>query len=420
MGGYAANMEIIKEFFTKSPLKWSSKFNLEASFKNFKYKIYSENRLKKMIKMKHKSKISLMLILSVIMLLILVSDVSAYKRLCLSKGQVIPSKQNPMFKCTHTTCIVCVTAQNYPTHPNYCNDQAGCSIFGSEEDIIDNQPPVISITSPIGNKVYNNTKVLFDLKTNELAYIYYKDTSNSKNQWKPLSKKLTQSYKGEINFKDGLNNISIKAVDKKGNEKIVPVKFTIDSQTPKIKDVSPKKGFSEGNLSIKILESNPKSLKLFYGNSIKGMKTAAIALKNCTVNKESVTCNTKINLQDYNNQQISYYFLVEDIAGNKAQSKTATLDVDTVLPVINNPSSLISIEGKSASFNISVTEQNFLDVSYYDNSAKAPKWSKLCTSLKNGRCIKKISFSSGSHNIILKVTDKAGNFIIKQLNFKIN
>jgi hypothetical protein len=77
-------------------------------------------------------------------------------------------------------------------------------------------------------------------------------------------------------------------------------------------------------------------------------------------------------------------------------------------------------DNKNAYFNISITEPNFRDISYIDKNARKPIWSKICTSLKNWICYKKVLFSKGSHSIDVQVSDQAGNKIIKSFDFDIN
>ena len=362
--------------------------------------------------MKNKKQMIITASLTLIMtMLLLVSYASAYKLVCLTYGQSVPSSQNPRYTCHSDVCQLCLTDTNYPTAPGYClhgGGTGGCE--GGGNTTLDTQPPVLTINSPIENQIYNSRQVIFDLKTNEPASIFYTDNINGRGVWKKIANGI-ESYQRGISFKDGLNDITIRATDRNGNSVEILKKFSVDSTKPKIKKTLPSKGFADGNFEIQFVEANPKSLILNYGNSATGQKTAALNLNSCEIIKGLSTCRINVDLSSYNNQNINFWFALSDIADNLVTSKSITLSVDALNPIINNPGSMYIKNGKYVYFSININEPNLDEVSYIDNSASNPRWTKICTKLKNGLCEKKITLKSGTHEIEIMVSDKAGNSI---------
>lgn len=75
-------------------------------------------------------KVMILMVGFVLVGLMLISNVSAFKHLCLSRGQSVPSNSIKRFTCNSDLCTICVTDNLYPTHPGYCNTMGGCSILG--------------------------------------------------------------------------------------------------------------------------------------------------------------------------------------------------------------------------------------------------------------------------------------------------
>ena len=68
---------------------------------------------------------------------------------------------------------------------------------------------------------------------------------------------------------------------------------------------------------------------------------------------------------------------------------------------------------------ISVMEDNFDSVKYIDNNSKLPRWTTICSSLKNNVCSKLILLSTGAHSLDFKVSDKAGNTALRHIDITI-
>ena len=139
-------------------------------------------------------------------------------------------------------------------------------------------------------------------------------------------------------------------------------------------------------------------------------------LNKCTELKGYTECYINLALSNYNNQNINYYFTVEDIVGNKDSSRSYNILVDTSPPVINNPDSFVQKSGRYIYFDIDITETNFDEAtySYIDNRGRL-KEKRICSSLKNGRCIRKVTFNDEYDYQKIKVLDEAGNSVEKEI-----
>ena len=358
----------------------------------------------------------------ILIALMSVSYVSAYKLLCLTNGQKLPPNlAKPRYFCEHDTCTVCVTDNYYPTDLKLCNKQPNCNAYNPGNDtggVLDTKPPVLTVNSPLDNAKYNSKYVLFSLATDEASTLYY--SLDNGERWSRLAS-LVKSFSKSISFKDGLNNITIKAIDNNNNEYIVIRSFYVDSTKPKITKTLPGKGFANGKFEAWFTEANPFSVTLDYGNLITGRRTANVPVASCTAIdlKGKYYCSIDVSLADYNNQNIDYKFKVVDIVGNSIESKAITLKVDSAKPVVTN-SPIYTINGKYVTFKLNITEANFDKVVYMDNSLLRPSWKSLCSSLKNNVCEKKITFGRGTHNVDVKVLDDAGNEWNQIISFDID
>lgn len=375
-----------------------------------------------MVKTNNTTKTIISFLVIALMIVVFAKDVSAYQKLCLTKGQVVPSEEIQRYKCKFDHCEVCTTDNLYPTAPGYCGSIAGCTPLGGGPGI-DVTPPVLTINSPTNDALYNTRKVHFDLHTNEIADLLYIDNVNGRGRWSSLAKN-TMAYNKDLSFKDGLNNITIRAKDNKGNIVDTVKVFRVDSQKPKLKGGE---ADNQGGFTVSFTELNPKTLKFHYGNTQSGFGNLAFNLAaECHAGKGAGTmdCSKTMSysnyialLSSYNGETMEYWFEIEDLAGNVATTKRVKMDVDTVAPVIN--SLLHTINGKNVEFTIGVTEPNLNDVSYKDLLDSKSKWKKLCSKLTNGMCVKKVSFKPGNHQVSIQVSDKFGNSVAQSVNFVI-
>lgn len=351
-----------------------------------------------------------LILITGIVIILLINNIMAYQRLCLGYGQSVPSNDIKRFTCFKDICDICVDDKRYPTHPGHCYSLPGCTIFGPRNN--DSDPPMINILSPIDQKYYDSRKVKIELRTNEPSAVYYKDNMLGYN-WKRFSNQIMY-YNNTLNFKEGINNITFKAMDRFGNTNYVTRVFYVDSKKPKISKVSYNKYFN-GNVSIEINEQNLKSVILYYGD-LSSSYAIELTSDKCIYNNSKYRCDYNINLKDYKNTSMQYYFKVEDKPGHVIISKNYDTIIDRTNPLINNPNNLFTINSNIVTFKINISEENFNSAYLIDENNKTIK---LCTKIYNGICEKKISFSKKEYNFRLIADDLAKNKIEQRINFTV-
>jgi len=274
---------------------------------------------------------------------------------------------------------------------------------------------VIFINSPTPNFNYSERRINIDLFVNqevdEIKYINYLVS-------RPINITLCKNclgYNKSKIFLEGFNNVTFMAIENNtiiGEENVA---FRLDSKEPRISRTTPRGGFASGIFDIEFIEDNPAGLILFYGNNIRNY---SLDIGNeCVLDRTRYKCQTKVDLEDFDGQEISYWFELSDIAGNVKVSRPIKLNVDTTNPVINSFVNLTN--GRRVTFIFNVTKQNFEEINYIDFSASRPREIRLCSRLNNGICSVTKSFTSGSHNLTINVLDKAGNSVQRFMSFVI-
>ena len=304
----------------------------------------------------------------------------------------------------------CWISGSYPvclTLPLECSGTGGGSV--------DEDPPVLEVFSPEQDAVYSNKNILLDVESSEQADISYHNEGDV-GPWKQVCNNCW-SYSGNRNFQEGLNDLTFKAVDNAGNIGWHSLQFRVDSQKPQVKKTEPKNGFASGDFHIEFKEGNPTELMVHFGNGNFGFVEHEVDLTNeCENDDVNFECDTNADLSPYDNQNIEYYVILKDIAGNLDQSNTEDLSVDYTPPKMD--SFEYDVNGKYVTFVLEVSELNFDRAQYMDNTDLKPKWNNLCTKLdENNVCEKKVSFNDGTHDVNLRVLDKAGNEVVSSTTF---
>ncbi len=290
--------------------------------------------------------------------------------------------------------------------------QTECSDSGSGGGI----PPVelpLSLTAIfpfLNNGFFTKTSFNLNIRTSKPCSIYLIDNTNG------LQRNLCSnciSYTRPYTFKQGANDITIRAV--KGNEiKNFDIKFIIDTKKPLISKTLPEQNkYASSVFTVFYSEENLKTVELYYGTSTSASNNKKQIL-NCTPGLKQ-SCSADVDLMEFDGKQINYWFKITDIANNIVESKKTKIYVDESAPKILNLSYIIS--KTYVTFKLKIEEKNLDKVYYYDNQDPRPKI--LCTSLKNGICEKKVSFRKGSHDVEIKVFDKAGSWDSKAVSFEI-
>jgi len=292
-----------------------------------------------------------------------------------------------------------------------------CEFTGS--GTIDSEPPIFNLLKPMEDELYTSRKVLVEFSLDERADVYFLDLINGRGRWKRVCSKCdagNPSYSRTASFKEGYNKITFRAVDVVGNEAFENVSFFVDSKKPKITRTEPRRGFSDGNFHVQFKEDNPKALKLYYGNDAHILDIE----EDCYMKRTKYYCDVSVNVEDYDGEEIEYWFTLEDRAGNIDESRIYDLEVDTTFPVIVNSEDFWTVDDRYIYFNMEIDEENFDEVTYtYFDSRGKPRERRLCSRLKDGICEKKKRFKEGHHEITISVWDDAGNVIGQGIEFDI-
>jgi len=352
-----------------------------------------------------------------VMFSLLVNAEVGYVWMCLRDGQSIPSAQTPYYTCdlklSDCCCEVCARAGDLDprgVHPTLCDDRTCNYVNGT----FDENPPNITINNPISQSIHTSSSILMDVTTSEPSKLERYDFT--KRKWVTICS-LCSHYSRERRFDDGEQILRIRATDRGGNGNENEVSFFVDSNDPRMGSTNPTRGYASGLFEVEFTEDNPDILTLYYGNLQTGMRDVQLDTNNDCLKDRKTACSKNVNLDDYSGQEIEYWFELVDIAGNSAESKKVILDVDSTFPIINNPNSMHTIDGKYVYFEIDVTELNLDEVGYIDNLDPKGRERRLCSKLDNGICEKKITFKDGPHDVTVYVIDEAGNQVGETVQF---
>jgi hypothetical protein len=270
--------------------------------------------------------------------------------------------------------------------------------------------PVLTTNNPIDGSVYNSRSILFDLETDQESDFFVTKRIHRPAGWKTLCRDTMECEKA-VPFREGDNRVLIKAVNSVGETITKVISFTIDTRKPKIHKIEPRRtSFTNGELfSVRYTEAQLDEVTLFYG-------TDSILKTNCESGKRKTCDFSNVDLSTYDGQEIDYWVQIKDVAGNIGTSKKTKINVDVTAPKVH----FYEYEQvrRRVNFVFEIEEKNFKEISYIDNTDKNPRWKKLCSKFRNGRCDTQKSFRNGNHILDIKVIDKAGNeeFVIQGEN----
>ncbi|MFA5857039.1 MAG: hypothetical protein WC867_06770 [Candidatus Pacearchaeota archaeon] len=307
---------------------------------------------------------------------------------------------------------------NYDSCCNITGKDSDCRIKTTFKNVTESYICNMTISSPAIGNIYNINKLPLTINTKfDVTRLEMVDYSTNK----PLKLTLCtedrntqcENFNKELIFSPGNHTLSIVAFTKDGKSQSLNTNFFIDSKEATTSIIEPKaQSYTNGKIfSVSYSEENLESITLYYGNE-------RIVKKDCLKGKNQ-KCSFELNLSKYNNQEIIFYFEIKDLAGNIKTTKKTNVKVDTVKPLITNPESLFTYNGINVYFKINVNEKNFQAIEYLDSlDGTNAKYKQLCSTLDTkGRCERMIGFKRGSHNVKIKVLDKAGNYITQDINF---
>ncbi len=376
-------------------------------------------------------KIRLICVLFVMMTIMSTAFILAndYTLVCLKKGEVMKySECNPAMPdmpCTSTLyCNYCTfigsKGKYCPTNPNKCNALGlSCTAKTNQTTPVDTEAPQISVCTPTDESIFSSKLQYLKCNADKTVDWYYEDLTDRSPRYQKICSK-TDSCLKSISFNEGENDIMVKALDLvsgKSTEK--EIVFVVDSKKPTIDKVMPQKDFANGLFTIKFKESNPQSLVLHYDS-----KTQDVDLTTCLRDDPKTICDVNVRQAEFDVKSVLYWFELTDIADSKVLSKKYNLKVDMTPPVLLNPDSFwsqgIGRDSKYIYLNMNIDEKNFDSVKYADSTYGNVDWRSVCSTLKYGKCVKKLTFSKkGSHFVELKITDDAGNQYSTAITFTV-
>ena len=266
--------------------------------------------------------------------------------------------------------------------------------------------PSIIINSPAASSNYSKKQILLDISANELATLSYID-----NETEIALCRNCKSFNNTKSFKDGLHNFTLIATDKAGNRNSDNFNIFIDSKIPKIRKISPSaNGFSNGNFTVQYTESNLSKVILYYKNQTSVLNQVMV---NSCISGTNQDCSAIVNLTGYEGQIISFLFNISD-SSREATSKINSVTIDTIKPGLNviSPINTTYISVNNLLLNMTTTET--ARISYSDNGSDFKNLCSACTKLKTNKF-----FADGSHNLLIKAIDPAGNTELKTVDFTV-
>ena len=314
--------------------------------------------------------------------------------------------------CQRSCCILCVSRS--PSRDCFGgNAQPMCSC--SQGTSTDLTAPVLTVNNPIENNVYAKRSVDFNISVSERSKLEYIDNNNAQKGFKFLCKNCLK-YNRKVNFKDGLNDISIRATDNGENTADKRIVFTLDSKKPSISKTEPKSGkYGNSDFNVYYDEESLVKTTLFYRIGA-STQYASVTTNEC---ERGTKKNCTISVNNLENGDLYYKFEIEDIAGRKAMSKEQKIIIDNIDPEItllypSLVSSEIKTYAKVLLLNLTISEKSDLIYKDLNGDNRFINLCKNCNSYNRN-----VRFKSGTHNIIIKALDKAGNMDEESLVFNI-
>jgi hypothetical protein len=272
-------------------------------------------------------------------------------------------------------------------------------------------PGKINVYSPVNGNVYDSRMVPINLTMSEKVRFQYAKYSDNGDPLVTLCRDCDEYGFSKLKkkpFDDGFHSMRIVIMFKNG-EVEENVDFIVDTLEPKIRKTSPNR-FSNGNFEMEFQEVNPEIILLGYGNDLVGYRYQEINSEDCEdSSRNRDLCKIWVNLTDYNNQEIYYWFSVTDILGRKDQSREKRVIADAKKPVVEDFN--YTTDRRRVEFKFEIDEDNFDEIKYIDYNDIFPREKRLCSRLKDGKCDISKHFKSGEHNLTISISDKAGNSV---------
>jgi len=298
---------------------------------------------------------------------------------------------------------------------NTIDNSGRSSQFSWDFDVSYNDTDYDMIVHMPEDGIYDNRKINFNITTTkEVEEISYINRNDNKPRWEKLCSNCDEygfNKKKTKRVREGENNLTFMAVDKFGDEREVNVLIFVDSKKPKISNTFPKKNsvVNGSFFSVKYIESDIKNVKLVFNPEIN--------LSGCLSGRNQ-ECSTSVDLSLYDNQTIEYHFEISDSISTTI-SKNVSVKVDTTSPVLTILIPNETEYGRKVPFNITISEEVKLE--YLDELEFKPTWRNLCRNCAEYGYlkVKEKSFKKGSHDLLIRAIDEAGNADIKNVSFSV-
>ena len=265
---------------------------------------------------------------------------------------------------------------------------------------VDTSTPVITVNQP-QNIIYNSRRIPLDVVVSENVLL-----SMIINEGR--EQRLCSSCDAEsriVTLNDGNYNMTFIAEDGAGHRSNNTIAFSIDANPPKITKTSPAKDSKEQslvNFTVTYKEENVQQVTLTYGLNASDPLTALTVPLICP-SGTNMKCSIVQDLSVLNNNNVEYFFTIEDSAGSMDISKITTFSVDASAPIflsILEPTMMV-YGTRNVPIILTLSEPVTLKA-----SVNGARQRVLCT--KCGAYNKSLSLRDGEYNITLEATDPSG------------
>lgn len=271
---------------------------------------------------------------------------------------------------------------------------------------IDNKVPVVTVSSPeakppVFQGLYTTRRIPLTVNVSENV-----ERLEMSIDWGRFSRLCGNCnyYNRVRSFDEGKHTLTIKATDKAGNEGYAEVQFIVDSVEPKIRSTSPEDGeFVKGlaNFTVEYDEEALYNVSLYYGVGGVFNKYSTNNYDICPPGRRQ-KCTLTIDLSDYDNKTVEYYFVVRSIFYNDS-SEINSVIVDSTNPMIT----LQYPENKTYDTNYVRLLMNVSEKVELLKSVNGNRFTRLCN---NCNLYDRTSyFRDGVYNVTFLAIDRAGN-----------
>jgi len=271
----------------------------------------------------------------------------------------------------------------------------------------------LTINSPVNFEVYDSRRVLIDVSFNQqVDEILYLDSADKRQRKRRLCRNC-DSYSRSKSLSTGRHELTFYGIV---DDEIIATNssfFYIDTKKPRLLKFLPRRGLTNGSYYFEATDDNIHGAGITFGNDIYGYET--IEVDSCgELPRNKFYCEGTMNLSKFHNSEIDYSVVLVDVARNFVNSKNKTLLVDVNPPTLSRIQ--LTQSKRRVEFRLSISEENFDEVTYIDHNDRRPRERRLCGKVFAGDCLARKSFRAGDHNLTLTIKDDAGNSFVLENN----